>query len=251
MIYTFGDGFAAGHIWPEWPQLVEVLTQQPVKNFGHIGAGNEYIYNCATKASLSAKQTDMFLIQWTDPVRFDKIIEDEIWHNLHRCDPVYKDISMQVFDQYWWSTSASQLPEITKYKEFYVQQQQSINRSVLNMITLSKMLSLMQIRHLYFLTYPTDYSTHSNFEQLKQLPWVNFPYGMDDWTKNHPSRGTEIQPSTLSQLDFIKSILLPDLNDTKFNAIRSLIEKVEFKPFDPDREHIWATLKNEITLLFK
>jgi hypothetical protein len=63
MIYTFGDGFAAGHIWPEWPQLLEAVTQTEVKNFGHVGAGNEYIFNCAIKSALTANKTDIFLVQ--------------------------------------------------------------------------------------------------------------------------------------------------------------------------------------------
>ena len=77
MIYTFGDGFAAGHIWPEWPQLIELLTSTEVNNFGHIGAGNEYIFNCAVKSALTANTQDLFLIQWADPIRFDKLIVND------------------------------------------------------------------------------------------------------------------------------------------------------------------------------
>jgi hypothetical protein len=74
MIYTFGDGFAAGHIWPEWPQLIELITATKVDNFGHIGAGNEYIFNCVVKTAANANKNDLFFIQWANPLRFDKLI---------------------------------------------------------------------------------------------------------------------------------------------------------------------------------
>ena len=42
-IFCFGDGFATGHIWPEWPQILQELAPQyQVINTAGIGAGSEF-----------------------------------------------------------------------------------------------------------------------------------------------------------------------------------------------------------------
>jgi hypothetical protein len=245
MIYTFGDGFAAGHIWPEWPQILEAITQIPVVNFGHIGAGNEYIFNCVIKAALTAKESDLFLVQWADPYRFDKIVEDAQWMDLQQTDPKYKNIKSTVFDQTWWSTSGSDLKEIQKYRNFYIQHEQAMNRSVLYMISASKMLKSLNIDHKYFLTYKFDYSTHGNFSELSALPWIDFQ-GMDEWTTNTGVRGDEMQPSPQSQLAWVENKLLPycTFNVDNLNKIRYLINNQKFKPYDPDSAQIWSDITN-------
>jgi len=245
MIYTFGDGFAAGHIWPEWPQILEAITQIPVVNFGHIGAGNEYIFNCVIKAALTAKESDLFLVQWADPYRFDKIVEDAQWMDLQQTDPKYKNIKSTVFDQTWWSTSGSDLKEIQKYRNFYIQHEQAMNRSVLYMISASKMLKSLNIDHKYFLTYKFDYSTHDNFSELSALPWIDFQ-GMDEWTTNTGIRGDEMQPSPQSQLAWVENKLLSycTFNVDNLNKIRHLINNQKFKPYDSDSAQIWSDITN-------
>lgn len=256
MIYTFGDGFAAGHIWPEWPQLLEPITQTPVKNFGHIGAGNEFIFNCAVKAALTASSDDIFIIQWAPPDRFDKLLEDTVWKKLQKTDKVYRDITADVYDQLWWATSGSTVAEIVKYKEFYIQPNQATNRSVLYMIALSKMLDGLGIRHLYFLTYFSDYSSHENYKNLQQLNWVDLTQGVEEWAHQYADiRGSEIQPKPLIHAKYIFENLLPKLNIAVELPIRDkiyfLISKINFVPYDVDRAQIWINLKNEINLLFK
>jgi len=146
MIYTFGDGYAAGHIWPEWPQMLELLYPDiGVYNFGHIGAGNEFIFNCAVKAALTASSTDLFVIQWALPTRFDKMIEDDSWIDINTSDTVYKGIYATQFGQHWWTTSASVLPIVTTYHSVYIQREQAMNTSILYMISLSKMLHSLNI----------------------------------------------------------------------------------------------------------
>ena len=40
-IFCFGDGFATGHIWPEWPQILQALVpQHQVINTTGIGEGD-------------------------------------------------------------------------------------------------------------------------------------------------------------------------------------------------------------------
>lgn len=247
MIYTFGDGFAAGHIWPEWPQLVEVLTHNTVENYGHIGAGNEYIFNCAVKQALLSNKDDIFLVQWADPVRFDKLVEDDKWAELQQKDDVYRNINSKVFGQNWWCTSGSTLPEIKEYKNLYIQRTQAINRSVCYMVALSKMLDSYGIKHGYFLTYPFDYSVHGNYADLTNLPWVD-TVDMDTWTTNTGVRGNEIQPSTVSQCMWVvdKLTAFLSIEPTHASKVLSLIQESNIIPYDPDRDKFWQDFKNKL-----
>jgi hypothetical protein len=253
MFYTFGDGFAAGHIWPEWPQMLEAVTQTDVMNFGHVGAGNEYIFNCAIKSALTASTSDVFLVQWAPPNRFDKIKQDIIWQQLHDNDTNYKGIQSDVFAQRWWSTSASDTKEILDYKNFYIQSDQTENRSVLYMIALSNMLNFLNIKHFYFFTYTHDYSTHLNFKDLQLLPWVGNK-SMYDWAKGMPEYGPEIQPSPIVHLKWVIEKILPALGINILpnrQKIEKLIETHIFVPFHHDRKQHWEDLKFEISLLCK
>lgn len=256
MIYTFGDGFAAGHIWPEWPQLLEPILQKCVRNFGHIGAGNEYIFNCAVKSALNANTNDIFIIQWAPSDRFDKLLEDYIWENLQKTDSVYNEITAEKYNQIWWATSGSSLSEITRYKEFYIQPQQAINRTVLYMIALSKLLTNLNIQHLYFSTYSFNYSSHDNYKNLKEISWVELGQGMQEWSTQYPEiRGIEIQPKPIIHVKYIIEKLLPKLGITIdldiINKIYLLTNKINFVPYDVERAQVWMNLKNEISLLFK
>jgi hypothetical protein len=256
MIYTFGDGFAAGHIWPEWPQLLEPIIQTSVKNFGHIGAGNEYIFNCAVKSALTATFSDTFLIQWAHPIRFDKLLEDDSWDDLQKTDDVYRDLIAESFEQRWWCSSKSELPDIIKYNEFYIQSQQAINRSILYMITLSGLLDKLSIPHLYFLTYSFDYSSHKNYPDIKKLPWIDLNQGMCEWSDLYPDlRGDNIQPRPFLHAKYIFEKILPGLNIKLDTAVQEQINdrlsKIYFTAYDPDRDQIWSNLKNEINMLFK
>lgn len=251
MIYTFGDGFASGHIWPEWPQFLDSIIP-PVRNFGHIGAGNEYIFNCAVKSASTANKDDIFLVQWASPFRYDKIIQDNQWDELQKSDPVYKDINSTVFKQKWWATSGSKLKEIEYYQDFYIQSEQYVNRSVLYMIALSKMLDSLDIKHRYFLTYEFDYSAHENYQDIKKLPWIDFDKGMEEWSRQFDDRGQEIQPSPQIHLRWVLLKILPSLNiNIDQEKILNLVDNYKFNAYDPDRNQQWLNLKHEINLLLK
>jgi hypothetical protein len=254
MIYTFGDGFTAGHIWPEWPQFLEILVEQKIKNYGHIGAGNEYIFNCAVKSALTATPEDIFIVQWADPIRFDKIIEDDEWKNLQKTDKVYADINSTVFNQLWWSTSASTLPEIFNYNQFYVQPQQATNRSILYMISLSKMLDSLGIEHLYFSTGTklNDYCEYNYQSELEKLPWIDSDTcSMTSFGAQFLDHGDQMQPSPIIHYRYVVEKILPRLKISLVASLEDLIKKYDFLAYDPDRDHIWEEFKHEADLLFK
>lgn len=254
MFYAFGDGFAAGHIWPMWPQLLRAVTQESVTNYGHVGAGNEYIFNCAVKAALIAQPDDIFVVQWAQPIRFDKIMQDDNWQQLHSSDLIYNGISSTKFDQTWWATSASTLPEIQYYHNYYVQPEQAINRSALYMISLAHMLAARGIKYVYCNTYTIDYSTHLNASDLNKLNWVS-QIGMRQWAESLHIEGAEIQPPPATHLKYVLECVLPslkiDIPATKHLAITQLINNVKWAPSFWDRDKVWEDLQNEIGMLFK
>jgi hypothetical protein len=251
MIYVFGDGFATGHIWPEWPQLLELVADQSVKNYSHIGAGNEYIFNCAIKSLLSATSDDIVLIQWADPLRYDKIIESLDWKELQSQDTIYKDINSEVYNQLWWSTSGSTLDAIKHYKEFYVQPQQAVNRSVLYILSLLNLLDSKNIKNFSFLSYSFDYSSHDNYKDLEKLSWINIGQGMDEWIKeNTTCRGDEVQPSTHSQWTWLKANLFSkiEVDQSRISAAAEILNQKTFTAYDPDRYQRWVDIKHDLNI---
>jgi len=238
-IYTFGDGFASGHIWPEWPQLLDALTDS-VENYGHIGAGNEFIFNCAIKASLNATKDDLFIVQWAMSNRFDTLLEDEYSTTIKQADPIYKDIEATVFGQTWWSSSASELNEITNYHKL-VGMEQAKNRSRLYAISLSNTLTLLGIKHLYFSTYAVDFLDNST----STLPWVDTD-GMENYSQQFANRGVEVQPSPIIHLKYLIEKILPELDIEIKQEITDIIQRITFTPYDKDRDQIWKDLLLEI-----
>lgn len=254
MIYTFGDGFAAGHIWPNWPQILEVFTNDQVINHGMVGAGNELIFNTAIKQSFTATSDDVFLVQWTMPGRFDKILETSDWHELQKTDEVYRNNRYRVFDNIWWPTSGSALPEIRHYHNFYVQSKQALERSIIYMISLSGFLDNLGISHHYFLTYELNFGAHSLCDKVKSLPWVPAP-SMETWSRFRPDRGNEVQPSPAVHYKFVEEFLLPalgiDVERDVLEKIENRVRQMEVVPFYYDREKIWSEAKHEISSFFK
>jgi hypothetical protein len=81
-IYTFGDGYASSHIWPEWPVILQALLPEcDFTHYGAVGAGNEYILNAVVQADLLDSDA-YFLVQWALANRFDKLLEDSSWDTL-------------------------------------------------------------------------------------------------------------------------------------------------------------------------
>ena len=62
-IYTFGDGYASSHLWPEWPVILEALLPDCVfTHYGAVGAGNEFILNAVVQSHLEDPDA-YFLVQ--------------------------------------------------------------------------------------------------------------------------------------------------------------------------------------------
>lgn len=73
-IFTFGDGFATGHVWPEWPQILQALiTDHKVINTAAIGAGSEFLVTHFVDL-MPQIQNSVVIFQWPNALRFDKLI---------------------------------------------------------------------------------------------------------------------------------------------------------------------------------
>jgi hypothetical protein len=120
-IFCFGDGYAHGHIWPEWPQILQALLPdyQTSAHTG-IGAGNEYLINLLIQLGDKINnQTVIF--QWAQTKRFDKLIEDVAWLERANNDPIYHFNLYESDHGTWWLSSGSRDTKIQEYHNVFVQ----------------------------------------------------------------------------------------------------------------------------------
>jgi hypothetical protein len=247
MIYTFGDGFAAGHIWPEWPQILSAVSTEPVINYGYPAAGNDFIFSTAFETALTAPKSSTFIIQWTRWRRYDKLLEDDTWNNIIQSDKKYSNTVYTVGQNKWWLSSGSE--QLVEYHNKYQQQKQRQLFDIYHMILLNNFLKQQGHTCFYCLTYDFDITklTNEQLVLLEQLPWVNKLIGMESIIDSI-DRGTEIQPLPLGHakwlLDFL---LLPAVDKEKLKKLIKLIDLQEWIPYDPDRENIWAHLVQKLS----
>ena len=245
-IYTFGDGYASSHIWPEWPVILEALL--PSCNFTHygaVGAGNEYISNAVIKANI-ADPNAFFLVQWTMSGRFDKLLEDSSWDTIINTDPVYSFNRNAIADQTWWISSASTQPEVRSYHAHYVQALQSQNRT-LNYIYLAS--SLLKDKSLFFSTLGISklVGEHSEyFENSNLIKQDMHDFGLQQ--RFELTRQKEVQPSPVVHLAYVKEYLLPKIpfavEPDRLSELESRIHSHRWIAYDPDREEIWQKMSN-------
>jgi len=121
-IFTFGDGYATGHIWPEWPQILQaLLPEYQIVNTAAIGAGAEFLVSSLIDI-LPTMHQQQAIIQWPQADRFDKLLQDQSWHTTISNDSVYH--FNRVHDSQkreWWLSSAS-ANDTTQDQESYSKQ---------------------------------------------------------------------------------------------------------------------------------
>lgn len=227
-IYCVGDGFAHGHIWPEWPQILQaLLPDRSIQVISGVGAGNEFLINRLLQCDVRNRKV---IFQWADACRFDKIIEDQQWYSIAESDPVYHFNLHQHRQHTWWLSSASQNKDIRRYHEFYVQKNQAHQR----LLDQKKLLSGYLIsQNCGYIEISTDqhesYSRQSKFDNL---------------------RGDEIQPSPMVHFEFVKEILLPmidiPVDADRISNLEKLISVHDWQPYHPDREQIWDDMIKDL-----
>lgn len=230
-IFCFGDGFATGHIWPEWPQILQTLVPKyQVINTAGIGAGTEFLVSGFVDL-IDQLHDSIVIFQWPAAERFDKMIQDNSWQNIISNDPTYYfNVNVDSQDRKWWLSSASKVQEIQNYHRIYVQQHQHNRRQQVYHALVSQTASNLNCQIVH---------TSTESEDI---------FGQD--TRFKSTRQTEVQPSPIVHFYWLIEQIIPQINvtvDTNLQKeLESLINQTQWIPYDPDRESIWAEINNRL-----
>ena len=224
-ILCFGDGYAANHIWPEWPAIVQALYPElQHENFGEIGAGNEFITSAIVQAHTD-NPDEFYIVQWAIPNRFDKLLQDESWDSIIDNDPVYHFNRVGLHEQTWWLPSASEQDVVKQYHKIYVQNKQAKNRSFNFKYLVENLLKSQSI--FFTLEQMIVYADAERFKQIRQK---------------------EVQPSPIVHMTWVEEKILPKMpyqpELTRLNELKKRINQQKWHAYDPDREEIWTKMSN-------
>lgn len=230
-IFTFGDGFATGHIWPEWPQILQaLLPDYQIINTAGIGAGTEFLVSGFVD-QVPNMNNGTVIFQWPYHKRFDKLLEDASWQQVIDNDPVYHFNTVTDHGRRkWWLSSASRTKEIQHYHEQYVQSCQDLNRlRVYRTLVDHTALALdCKIFH----------TSSRDQEQFSQQP------------RFATTRQTEVQPSPVVHFYWLVEQVLPQIGiaaDQKLQLqLEQLIAQTQWIAYCPDREETWATICDQL-----
>ena len=226
-IYTFGDGFATGHLWPEWPQILQALIPDYSVNntCSAIGAGAEYLVTGLVDL-VPELANNLVIFQWPMAARFDKLIEDKHWFHVGKTDPVYHFNFHKRPYGTWWISSASKQPQLREYHEKFVQSGQHKIR-LQNYQTLVRN-TLENLNCAYCFTSTDEqqyYSTLTRFAEIRQQ---------------------EVQPSPVVHYYFLTEKILPQINivydSARAQRLENLITTQSWQAFDPHCDDIWRDL---------
>lgn len=225
-IFCIGDGYAYGHIWPEWPQILQaLLPNYEVVLISGIGAGNEFLTS-ELLALGNAIQKHTVIFQWADPYRLDKLVQDYQWTGIGELDQVYHFNFYRREDRTWWLSSASKNSYIQEYHNFYIQDKQAELRLHNQKILIENYLQNNQCK--YYFT-----STHAQ---------MNF----SSEARFNLTRGNEIQPMPIVHYHFVMEILLPNIgiayDKSRAEVLQQRISNQTWVAYNPDRAEIWQKL---------
>lgn len=231
-IVTAGDGFAAGHIHPMWPQLLQMLVKNcRVINLGKPAAGNEYIFNAVLNTLDRITGVDLVLVQWAQCQRLDLILDTEFKDIVANRDPVYH-FNQYIMGHYkWWLSNASQQEYVQRYHQKYIGFSQALLRTENYQRSLGTILNSQGIPYRFFSTYDIEGQISSPVYQ--NYPWIwHIPgRGMEHYSKRPTfelTRGTEVQPSTEVHFNWILDVLEPALQiDWDYERIDQLKQKYQ------------------------
>lgn len=221
-IFTFGDGYATGHIWPEWPQILQaLLPEYQIINTAGIGAGAEFLVSGLIDL-LPDMHHQQAIVQWPQAIRFDKLLQDRSWDSTISNDSVYHFNRVQDTQQReWWLSSASD--SVKLYHEQYVQSLQSQRRLEIFKTLIKHTLNDVDCDTVY--TSTQDQEIYS-----KQTKFIT-------------TRQNQIQPSPIVHFYWIVEKILPKLtvqvDQSRLQLLEDLINKTNWVPYNPDRDSIW------------
>jgi hypothetical protein len=229
MGHVTNHGNTHGHIWPEWPQILQaLLPQYQVIVKSGVGAGNEFLIDQLLNSSC---QGHSVIFQWAHANRFDKLLQDDYWTYMAKQDPVYFFNFETNPSGTWWLSSASQNQKIQEYHNFFVQSQQSQLRLKNQKILVENYLQNQNCNYWFTSTYEQEQFSCAH--------------------KENYLRGTEIQPGPQMHFYFVVECIKPALNlqiDKDLQQkLQTLISNTRWKSYDPDRVEIWQNICTQIS----
>lgn len=229
-IFTFGDGYATGHLWPEWPQILAALVPDyQVINTAGIGAGAEYLVHKLVQ-QVNDMPNSHVIFQWPVADRFDKVVEDPRWLDIIKNDPVYHFNTVADDMHVWWLSSASQQKEVRTYHEFFVQPEQQRMRVADYQVLVRNTLENIGCKTYYTsLIEEGDYSRQPRFQAIRQQ---------------------EVQPSPPVHYYFLMERILPNttiqFDLARAQRLEQLILDQTWTAYDPNRAQIWQELTQRL-----
>ena len=230
-VICLGDGFATGHIWPEWPQIIKALMPDyNITIISGVGAGTEFLVS--EMLTLKDIQGAHVIFQWPTHNRLDKLLEDDTWDTLIKQDQVYRENFVDTKTGRWWLSSASNIEPVRQYHKFFIQEKQlKLRQEVYKQLVTS----FLRDNHCNFIFTGTqeqdEFSRQKRFASLRQA---------------------EVQPSPFVHYKFATEILLPELGVSPNNELSSKLENIilstKWIPYHPDRDYIWSTILNQLTV---
>lgn len=231
-IFCFGDGFATGHIWPEWPQILQaLLPDYKIINTAGIGAGTEFLVSGFVDL-VDELHNNIVIFQWPTAARFDKMIVDTSWESIISTDPIYYfNVNVDSNGRKWWLSSASKIQDVNDYHTKFVQKQQHIHRQNMYKQLITRTVTSLNCQLIHTSTDLEDkFSRESRFKLVRQQ---------------------QVQPSPIVHFYWLIEKIIPHLDakvDTKLQKqLESLITQTQWIPYDPDREEIWLKINEQLT----
>lgn len=230
-IFCFGDGFATGHIWPEWPQILQALApQHQIINTAGIGAGSEFLVSGFVDL-IKDMQDSIVIFQWPYTERFDKMLQDDSWQSTISNDPVYHfNVNTDLCKRSWWLSSASTNQEIKNYHTRLVQSSQRARRQQIYQTLVSHTCNNLNCRIIYTSTSEQDqFSRGTRFKLTRQ---------------------NQVQPSPIVHFYWLIEEILPHvdivIDRQRQKTLETLINQITWIPYDSERENIWSQIKNQL-----
>jgi hypothetical protein len=250
-IFCFGDGYAHGHIWPEWPQLLKAIYPEvTVHSTTGIGAGNEFLIN-AVLSQCAKGIPGVYLVQWAIERRLDKLISSPKWNSVISADPTYSENIVALDNNNWWLSSASKQKEVRDYHNFYIESTQDNLRTYNYMILLKNYFENNKIPYYFMFTNNPTGLTEIQKNNLQNANWAwHKPWaGMSEYsdqTEYKNIRQNQVQPAPPIHLDWLIDCLLDkipyNLDRTRLKKLKQLVSNTQWIPYYWDRKAQWENL---------
>lgn len=226
-IFCFGDGYAMGHIWPEWPQILQALVpNRTVVITAGVGAGAEFLVSGFVD-QIPDMQGSTIIFQWPQANRFDKLIQDNSWQEIISNDDVYNfNVNSDYRGRSWWLSSASNSAQVKEYHSLYIQRLQHQRR-----LEIYKELVSQTAANLKCCLVHTSTDLQCRFSNISRFNNI---------------RQKEVQPSPPVHFYWLVENIIPQtdivINTNRLHQLERLLNQTCWHPYDPDRAAIWESI---------